>query len=947
MGMTREDLSVMALRIRVVTAAFAAAAVVGTTLAMSPAFASEATPTYISSVDQAVAEVTQILASGDTIGGYTWPGTPDGMGAVKNSDGTVTVFVTHEFSASDAFVGQVERSYGGFGSTITAVTYNTETHSVVKIEDAIKNAKWYDYVNGTWGDSPAGPVDAPDTDVYGTANHTTAINRFCSATLMERGTLAFDTTKRVKYYVKVKKNGKIVKVAKYKNVPVHYGYKEPIFFTGEEGESESRDFGLNTKTGELVQLAALGLGATENINIAPASATKKTTVALMGEDGAATDSQLFMYKGTKTTQGTWYERAGLTNGLRYVARVLNSGANVATDLRAREVLADRTVSTIKRGFAVNGATITIADGVATITTAAAHNLKVGDTVTLAGFATVAFDADENIATADLQTDPNGNNTVSAIASTTSFQIQIDGNDAGSTATSGTVALPTDEIVVTAAAASTAPAKIALASNVVTITTATQHHLRVGDQVVLAGFDNVGGVSVNGTQVVTVVGSNVSFSFAKTGGTDAAEATIVNGTVTAGHLLNEGDTVNFAGVTGDALVGRYTVSAVPATSSSANSPTVFRVTAKGGEATSLNLTGGIVNKVLDVEWKKVSTDIDGEAQQTIAKLRGTAFARIEDGVFDPNNANVFYFITTQSDSETGGYQGVKTSTRDGGALWKLTFVNVTHPELGASLELVLTGAEAPANDPTVAINKIDNIGISADGQFALIQEDPGVHDQLSRVLAIRFLDKKLVSIAKFNNDLFNPSSVNTYITNDEESSGVFDATKLLRSSGADTASYFFFNTQIHPVTVDGSGNSLGTDPLKVRANALLRPDLLTQTSLTITHSKHVAAATTATATVSDLGALAVNDIVTIWGADKTLNGTYAVTAIDAGAKTFTYAVKGTAATVDTDITGRVAINTTNGVDTGFDADLNYKKAVIEGGALYTLKIASWQTLFELS
>ncbi len=944
--MTREDLSVMALRIRVVTAAFAAAAVVGGTLAMSPAFASEATPTYISSVDQAVAEVTQILASGDTIGGYTWPGTPDGMGAVKNADGTVTVFVNHEFSASDAFVGQVERSYGGFGSTITAVTYNTSTHSVVKVEDAIKSAKWFDYINGTWGDSPASPVDAPDIDAYGTANHTTAINRFCSATLMERGTLAFDTTKRIKYYVNVKKNGKTVKVAKYKNVAVHYGYKEPIFFTGEEGESESRNFGLNIKTGELAQLPALGLGATENINIAPAAATKKTTVALMGEDGAATDSQLFMYKGSKTTSGTWYERAGLTNGLRYVARVLNSGTTVATDVRAREVLADRTVSSIKRGVAVNAATITIADGVATITTAAAHNLKIGDTVTLAGFATVAFDADENIATADLQTDPNGNNTVTAVASTTSFQIQIDGNDAASTATSGTVALPADEIVVTAAAAPTAPSKIALASNVVTITTATQHHLRVGDQVVLAGFDNVGGASINGTQVVTVVGSNKAFSFAKTG-TDAAEASIVNGTVTAGHLLNEGDTVNFTGVTDNALVGRYTVSAVPATSSSANSPTVFRVTAQGSEATSLNLTGGTVNKVLNVEWKKVSTDIDGEAQQAIAKLRGTAFARIEDGTFDPNNANVFYFITTQSDSETGGYEGVKTLTRDGGALWKLTFENVTHPELGASLELVLTGAEAPANDPTVAINKIDNIGISADGQYALIQEDPGVHDQLSRVLAIRFLDKKLVSIAKFNNDLFNPDSVNTYITNDEESSGVFDASKFLRSSGADTASYFFFNTQIHPVSVDGSGNSLGTDPLKVRANALLRPDLLSQTSLSITHSKHVAAATTATATVSDLGALAVNDIVTIWGANKTLNGTYAVTAIDSVAKTFTYAVKGTAAAVDTDITGRAAINTSYGEDSGFDADLNFKKAIIEGGALYTLKIASWQTLFELS
>ena len=946
--MTREDISVMALRFRVVAASVAISAVVGGTLAMSPAFATEATPTYLSSVDSAVAEISQILASGDSIGGYTWPGTPDGMGGVQNADGTVTVFINHELSASDPFVGQVERSYGGFGSTITAVKYDPVNHTVVSVNDAISKATWYDYQSKSFGTQPLAPLDAPDTDVYGTANHTTALNRFCSATLVESGALAHVVSKKVKVYVNVKRNGKTVRVVHYKRVPVTYGTTAPIFVTGEEGESESRNFGLNTKTGELAQLPALGLGATENISIAPSSATGRATVAMIGEDGAVTDSQLFMYNGTKMARGKWYARAGLTNGLRYVARVLSSGSSLSTDYQVRGVLANRDISTIKRGVTTNGATIVIADGIATITTATAHNFKVGDEITFAGFSTVAYDADEDIATADLQTDFNGINTITGVSSTTAFTINIDGNDAASVATTGTVALPADQIVVSATAAPTTPTKIKLASNVITVTTANQHHLRVGDQVVLAGLDNVGGVSPNGTQVVTVVGANNQFSFAKTG-TDAAEANSTNGTVTAGHGLFEGDTVNFSGVTDNALSGRYTVSAIPAVTSSVNNAVLFRVTAKGTENASLDLAGGVANKVLDVEWKKVSTDIDGEAQQTIAKLRGTAFSRVEDGTFDPSNPNVYYFVTTQSDSETGGYEGVKDTSgagRDGGALWKLTFQDVANPMLGATLELVLTGAEAPVNDSAVKVNKLDNIGISANGQYALLQEDPGAHSQLSRLLAVRFSDKKLVSVARFSNDLFNADSVNTYLTNDEESSGVFDATSLLAGAG-DSASYFFFNTQIHPVSVDGSGNSLGTDPLKVRATAILRPDLVTQTSLTITHSKHVAAATTATATVTDLGALAVNDIVTIWGADKTLNGTYAVTAVDADAKTFTYAVKSTATAVDADITGRVAIDTAYGDVTNFDADLTFKKAVIEGGALYTLKIANWDSLFNLS
>lgn len=843
----------MAQRFRVAAASVVLAAVAGSALAMSPATAVDSKLQYIESVDQAVAEVTQILAAGDTIGGYTWVGVPDGMGGVKNADGTITVYVTHELSASDAFVAKTERSYGGFGAFVSAVKYNPTTKAIVSIKDAIKSAAWYDYEAKKFGSLPVGPEDAPDMDAFTTPNHTTAINRFCSATLVKAGALSYTETKRVKYFVKV--NGK--KVAKYKTVKTVFGTKDPIFVTGEEGESESRIFALNTKLGVLAQLPALGLGATENVSIAPASKTKKNTIALIGEDGDVTDSQLFLYKGTKKATGTWYQKAGLTDGMRYVTKIENSGVGLANDVAVRTALAAKTVSSAVRGVAaVSASKVKVVGGVLTVTTSAAHNLKAGDVVTLAGFGSVT---DTNSITINFgagDSNVNGTATVNAAASTTTFTVGVDADDLAETVVAaGTVQLAADVVVVTTSAA---------------------------------------------------------------------------------HGLVEGDQVKFEGMTGG-LEGRYTVSGAPTT-------TVFTVVEAGS---AFNVSTGKATELLDVTFKKVATDLAGDAQQTIAKLRGTVFSRVEDATFNPANPNEFFFITTQSDSDGVGVSGVKDgSTRDGGALWKVTFVNVANPSLGAVIELVLDGTEAPSNDPAVKLNKPDNLTITNNGLYALLQEDPGGNNHIARLMALRLSDKKLVSIAQFDPALVDPNNVDTYLTNDEESSGVFDATSLIAASG-DTASYFFFNAQFHPLSKDGGGNSLSTDPLKGTVLGLMRPDLIAQTSYDITNIYRASgSATSAVVTVEDLGELAVNDLVTLRGATKEINGTYAVTAMDSGAKTFTITVKSTVTlngnlTVGNGLTdGAVAVTINS------DEALALKTSIIEGGALYTLKISNWDDVFAL-
>jgi hypothetical protein len=834
----------MARTYRVAAASVAIAALASSALAMGPAQAEASKLQYVEAVGSGV-ELSQILSSGDAINGYTWEGVPDGMGGVRNSDGTITVFVNHELSASDAFASAIERKYGGFGANISAVKYNPTSGQVVSVSDAFSNVVWYDYEAGKHSDEPIGPEDAAVVDAFNTPNHSTALNRFCAATMAASGELVYKESKRVKYFVKGK-NGK--KITKYKTVVTTFGTQDPIFLTGEEGSDESRAFALNTKTKQLAQLPALGLGAIENVVVAPASKTKKKTIAFIGEDGDVTDSQLFLYSGMKLSKGTWFEKAGLTNGSRYVAAVTDAGANLATDVNVRNALAKKSITSAVRGAAPVATTkVRVSGGTLTVTTAANHNLKIGDTVVLSDFGAVgSIDlgaGDGNV---------NGENIVRTVPNATSFTIGVDADDLAETAfTTGKVALTADTIVFTTSAA---------------------HGLAEGDQIKVAGND---------------------------------------------------------------LAGMHTVSGAPST-------TVFTVQAEGA---AFSITGGTVAQLLDVSFKKIPTNIDGEAQQVLARLRGTEFSRVEDLFVNPKNANEVYFITTQSDADGVGVAGVKETGRDGGGLWKMTFVDIANPRQGAYLELILDGSEASMSDG-IKLNKIDNMSLTDNGEVVLLQEDPGANAQLARLLALRLSDNKLVTVARFKSELFSRTSFDTYLTDDEESSGVFDATKLFKRS--DGASYFFFNAQVHPASRNGGGSSYGTDPLRALQVALARPDSVAQTSTAITKiNRASSSATSITVTVSDLGALAVNDVIHIAGATAEINGSYAITGINVDAKTLTVAVANSLSLAGDLTVGSGLTQNARAISVNGDDALALKSKIVEGGALYTLKVTDWAAVFNVA
>jgi hypothetical protein len=196
-------------------------------------------------------------------------------------------------------------------------------------------------------------------------------------------------------------------------------------------------------------------------------------------------------------------------------------------------------------------------------------------------------------------------------------------------------------------------------------------------------------------------------------------------------------------------------------------------------------------LVDNEWNAT-----GAVQNSTAKTDGLNLNRIEDGHWDPDHPNDFYFVTTQGGFTSGsGFDALDT-----GGLWRLRWDDIEDPDAGATLTLLLDGSETP-NDGT-KLNKIDNMTIDQHGNI-LIQEDPGNVNHLARIVAYRISDGALGVIGKFDANLFGTGATAdpTKLTIDEESSGIIDTEDFL---GAGT---FIFDAQVHTA----KGLPVGTGP----------------------------------------------------------------------------------------------------------------------------------------
>ena len=174
---------------------------------------------------------------------------------------------------------------------------------------------------------------------------------------------------------------------------------------------------------------------------------------------------------------------------------------------------------------------------------------------------------------------------------------------------------------------------------------------------------------------------------------------------------------------------------------------------------------------DVDW-----DQSGADQNVDSLANGLALNRIEDGAFDPNNPNDFYFVTT------GGGNG------PGGGVWLLRWDDINQPDLGGTLTLLLDGSEGLVSP--------DNVDMDTHGNL-LIQEDPGNNPHLARVMAYRIADGALGTVAQFDATLFSAGG-SGFITQDEESSGIIDVEDVYDRPGT-----FLLTAQVHAAPVNNA------------------------------------------------------------------------------------------------------------------------------------------------
>lgn len=203
-------------------------------------------------------------------------------------------------------------------------------------------------------------------------------------------------------------------------------------------------------------------------------------------------------------------------------------------------------------------------------------------------------------------------------------------------------------------------------------------------------------------------------------------------------------------------------------------------ATGSEADKAGLTNGTV-KFVNVAGNAVeiantttrATNITSGTRFTLSATASTTFSRPEDGAWNPLDPSQFYFVTTDRlDLASDGLGTQIGQTR----LWRLTFDDITNPDLGGRIDLLIDGRVVNGQK----VNMFDNITVNErTGQIVLL-EDVGNAAHNGKVWQFDPATNALTLVARHDparfGDVGTPATLP--FNQDEETSGVIDVSSIL-------------------------------------------------------------------------------------------------------------------------------------------------------------------------
>lgn len=162
------------------------------------------------------------------------------------------------------------------------------------------------------------------------------------------------------------------------------------------------------------------------------------------------------------------------------------------------------------------------------------------------------------------------------------------------------------------------------------------------------------------------------------------------------------------------------------------------------------------------------NLSGQTIDTIQSKLRTNFARPEDGAWDPQQPNDFYFNTTDQFDQVNDGLGSQIGRSH---LWRLRFDDVKNPETGGTIEAVLDGTEGH--------NMLDNLTIDKHGRI-LLNEDVGNSVHNGKVWEYNIATDSLRLVAKHDTARFGDVGIpaKAPFNVDEETSGIIDVEDIL-------------------------------------------------------------------------------------------------------------------------------------------------------------------------